>query len=196
MSDLLRTAPLTVASLAISLAVVVSWLAAFLLAIGTGGLNGRERWIQFFSPGDVPFAIAMVVAVLLAATQRQRASEAEAAPAATALLVAVIIAGAIGVAALLGGIVELTVANQRAVAKLGQLIDGLAPIPIVAAAMMWGLRARTHATPTAPARTAWTEAPGATTPTSAPPTEQFGSPLPSDSPAEPDGTPFPPPPLP
>src|SRR6202035_190454 len=79
--------------------------------------------------------------------QRGSSSPAGSSPASVALLVGVILAAAVGLAGLVRGIAELTTAHQRGVVKFGRFVDGLAVLPIAAAAVMWGLRARGWAGP-------------------------------------------------
>jgi hypothetical protein len=135
---------MVVASLAISVAVVVVWVAAIIIAFGAQGVTGRARVLQFLSPGQVNPAVALVVAVLLVVLHRQREGgpPGERTDTATALLVAVIVAAAIGVASLVRGIVELTVVRRRTAVNIGHCTDALAAVPIAAAAVLWGLRAR------------------------------------------------------
>jgi hypothetical protein len=145
----LETAPTVVGALAICLGIVIVWLAATVLAFGTPHLSGKARLLQFLSPGNVLVGVAMLVAVFLVASHWPAEAEAGTgdgdggALASTAMLVVVALAAAVGVASLLQGIVELTVAHERGAVKLGQLIDGLATLPVAALAVLWGLQART-----------------------------------------------------
>jgi hypothetical protein len=171
--NLLETAPMVAGSLAISLGVVVLWLAALIVGIGERGLSGRERLLQVLSPGNLAVAVAMLLAVLLVVLHRRREADSAAgrSPVEMALLVAIVLAAAVGVAGLLRGIVELTVAHERILAKFGRFVDGLSPIPVAAAAVLWGLRARSGAD-SAPASSTATAGPATAF---AQPTQQFGT---------------------
>jgi hypothetical protein len=140
----LETAPAVVVSLAISLGVIVLWLAALVVALGVRRVAGKDRLLEFLSPGSLSVAVAMVVAVVLVAMHQQRpaGSGRGRSPAPSALMVAIVLAGAVGVASLLRGIIEMTIAHQRVVVNLGHFLDGLAAVPVAAATVLWGLRAR------------------------------------------------------
>jgi hypothetical protein len=145
------------------------------------------------APGNLTLAVAMLLAVLLLVLHRQRDSEplTGQSPLAMALLVALVLAAAIGVAGLLRGIVELTVAHERILAKLGRFVDGLAAIPIAAAAVLWGLRARAEADSVVTSAIP-TSGTGPAPATFTAPTQQFGSPAPRYGPLPTAGSPPPP----
>jgi hypothetical protein len=223
--NLLETAPAVVVSLAVSVGVIVLWLAALIVALGEKGLDGKDRFLQFLSPGSLDVSLAMVVAVALVVLHHQRPSARTfgRSQAPNALLVATVLAGAVGLASLVRGIVELTIANQAGLVKLGRFVDGLAGVPVAVATVLWGLRARSQGEavatmPTAPAAAGapvevgrpspFSEpasrifppppAPGASPGAYEPPTGSFSPPPPGASPSASDqpGSWSPPPPLP
>ncbi len=63
---MVTAAPAVAASLAISLAVGLLFLANLFIALGAqNGTPGRDRLLQFLSPGDLAVAAIMVLAVAL-----------------------------------------------------------------------------------------------------------------------------------
>jgi hypothetical protein len=140
---LATVAPQVIASLAISVGVVVLFLADFLIALGQPtGTPGNERMAQFLAPADLVVAAVMVVAVALVALVAPP-DEGPATPALAATnvrAVAGFVAAALAVAAFLRAIVVLTIAHQRAVLKLGSMIEALAALVVAAAAAYWALK--------------------------------------------------------
>jgi hypothetical protein len=142
--------------------------------------------------------LAVLIAVVLVVIHQRRVggSTGGRSQAPNALLVAIVLAGAVGLASLLRGIVELTVAHQAGAVKFGHFVDGLAALPISAATILWGLRIRTQGDAGAPPM-----APAAGPPADLAPTE-FGAPTggyrPPPAPPGPSDptTPYHPPPLP
>jgi hypothetical protein len=135
--------PSLVASLAISVGVVVLFVANLFIALGEpSGTRGNIRLLDFLSPADLAVGAIMVVAVALLAL----VPLADGAPAsalkgvAEARLVAGVVAVTVGVAALVRAIVVLTIAHQHVAVKLGNMIDALAALLVALAAAYWALR--------------------------------------------------------
>ena len=147
---LLTAAPALAASMAITIGVVVLFLADLFIALGAGtGTPGRDRLLEFLSPADLAVGVAMVVAVALVWLHRQRAAvDAGSAGAplgaqsGTVAMMAGLVAAAVAAAALLRGIVDLTVPHQHGAIKVGNFIDALAAALVAAAAALWAMRSR------------------------------------------------------
>ncbi len=136
-------APSLLASMAISVGVVVLFFADLLIALGEpSGTRGNLRLLQFLSPGDLAVGAIMVVAVaLVALIPLPDAAPASAVKgAAEAKLVAGVVAVAVGAAALVRAIVVLTISHQHVAVKLGNMIDALAAVIVAAAAAYWAFK--------------------------------------------------------
>lgn len=147
--NLAAAPPALLASLAISAAVILLFLANLFVAIGLEtGTRGRTRFLQFLAPADAVVAVGLVVAVALCALHRPAADDGSAGVrqggpvlrAGSFAKVAGIMAAAVSVAALVRGIVDLTIPHQRAAIRIGNLIEALAVALIAAVAALWGLR--------------------------------------------------------
>lgn len=141
--SLVTTAPAALASLAISVGVILLFLANLLIAVGApAGATGRERFLQFLSPADLAVGAALALAVALVVLHGREAAEpgAAAVPSIASIgLIAGIVAAAVAAAALFRGITELTIPHQHAAVKLGELVDSIAAIVVAGAAAVWGL---------------------------------------------------------
>jgi hypothetical protein len=139
-------APALFASLVISVGILVLFLANLLIALGAPkGTPGRDRFLQFLSPADLAAAAALVLAVALVALQRRLPGDgASIGPPAGRVRTIALIAGAVGavvaLAALLRGIVFLTLPHQPGAAKVGYFIAHLVVVAVAGAAAAWGLR--------------------------------------------------------
>jgi hypothetical protein len=142
--------PQLLASLAISAGIVLLFVADLFAALGLEtGTSGRSRLLQLLAPADLAVAFGLVVAVALASLYRAPADEPPAGgsrptgpvlrPASFAM-VAGITAAVVALTALVRGIVELTVPNQRPALRIGNVVEVLAVALIAAAAAFWGLR--------------------------------------------------------
>ena len=143
--------PALIASLAISVGVVIVFVANLFIALGApGGTSGKVKLLQFLSPSDVAVAAAMILAVALVALHQQRptaldeSTHARAAAHATALLAGVV-GALVAVAAIVRAIVSLTVSEKGSL-KAGSFIDGIGSALVAAAAALWGLH-RIHTKP-------------------------------------------------
>jgi hypothetical protein len=145
---LATVAPALFASLVISIGVVVLFLGNLFIALGAPhGAAGRDRFLQFLSPADLATAAALVLAVALVVLQRQMPTEApvvgpRGGRVRTIALVAGGVAAFVALAALVRGIVFLTVPHQPGAVKLGELIAELAVVAVASAAAWWALRHR------------------------------------------------------
>jgi hypothetical protein len=141
-------APALVASVAISIGVVVLFLGNLFVALGApSGTAGRDRLLQFLAPAELATAAALVLAVALVVLQRSRGGEAPVVEARggrvrTIALVAGAVAAVVAVAAVLRGFVYLTVPHLTGAVKIGYFINHLAVAVIAGAAAVWSLRNR------------------------------------------------------
>jgi hypothetical protein len=123
--------------------VVVLFLANFLVALGQPtGTPGNERMLQFLSPADVAVAAILIVAVALVVLAPPPATleEGSILTPANVRSLAGFISGAVAAAAFVRAIVALTISHERAVLKLGTLVDALAAVLVAAAGAYWALR--------------------------------------------------------
>ncbi|MGH9124655.1 MAG: hypothetical protein ACRDZ8_07995, partial [Acidimicrobiales bacterium] len=135
--------PPRVASAAISVGVILLFLANLLVALGeVSGTAGNVRLLQFLSPADLAVAAVMVVAVFLAG----RPPHGEGAPsplrflgAEDVRLIAGFVSVAVAAAAVVRAIVVLTISREHVVLKLGNMVDALAAALVAAAAAYWAL---------------------------------------------------------
>lgn len=142
------TAPALLASLMISVGVIVLFFGNLFIALGAPrGTSGRDRLLQFLSAGDLGAAAALVLAVALVVWQRSRPEAGALAGARggrlrMVALLAGAVAGLVALAALLRGFVLLTVPHTPGAVKVGDLIAHLAIVVIAGAAAWWSLRTR------------------------------------------------------
>jgi type IV secretory pathway VirB2 component (pilin) len=139
-----------IASLAISVGVVIVFVANLFIALGApGGTSGKVQLLQFLSPSDVAVAAAMVLAVALVALHQQRPAgpdePAHRAAAHFIALVAGVVGALVALAAVVRAIVSLTV-SEKGFLKAGGFVDGMGSALVAAAAALWGLH-RIHAAP-------------------------------------------------
>jgi hypothetical protein len=141
-------APALLASLMISVGLIVLFLGNLFIALGAPrGTSGRDRLLQFLSAGDLAAAAALVLAVALVVWQRSRPDAAPVAglgggrPRMVSLLAGAV-AVVVALAALLRGFVLLTVPHTPGAVKVGDLIAQLAIVIIAGAAAWWSLRTR------------------------------------------------------
>lgn len=154
MPNLAATPPQLLASLAISVGVVVLFIANLFVALGqASGTAGNVRLLQFLSPSDVAVGAIMIVAVALVvllpsdppAALLPSDPPASATPTlapATVRMTAGIVAAFVTAAAFVRAITVLTVSHQHAAVKLGNLIDALAAIAVAGIGALWGLRTK------------------------------------------------------
>jgi hypothetical protein len=155
LSELADTPPQLVASLAISVGVVVLFVANLFIALGQPtGTAGNVRMLQFLSAADLAVGAILILAVALvvlapppALAPVEPTIQGPAAAGSAALpdkfrLVVGFVSVAVAAAGLVRAIVVLTIAHQRGVVKLGNMIDALAAVAVAAAAAYWALRPR------------------------------------------------------
>jgi hypothetical protein len=135
--------PARLASLAISAAVVVLFLANFLIALGEpAGTAGNVRMLQFLAPAEVAVAAILIVAVALVVLLPT--SDPPGTPSllsgATVRAIAGFVSGAVAAAAFVRAIVALTIAHERVLLKLGTLVDALAAVMLAAVGAYWALK--------------------------------------------------------
>ena len=142
------TAPALLASLMISVGVIVLFFGNLFIALGAPrGTSGRDRLLQFLAAGDLGAAAALVLAVALVVWQRSRPEGASVAGPRggrlrTVALLAGAVAGVVALAALLRGFVLLTVPHTPGAVKVGDLIAHLGIVIIAGAAAWWSARTR------------------------------------------------------
>jgi hypothetical protein len=136
-----------IASLAISVGVVVVFVANLFIALGApSGTSGKVKLLQFLSPADIAVAAATILAVALVALHQQARRDDPVhrrAPAHRIALLAGTVGALVAVAAIVRAIVSLTL-TERGALKAGTFIDGIASALVAAAAAFWGLH-RIHA---------------------------------------------------
>lgn len=138
--DLKQRSPWVLASAAILLAFAATWLASILLAFRHDPFEtGQERVLEFFTPGSIVWAVAVVLAVGLLAAGRRFDTAAtaavgfnEAMP--TALLLAACV---VAVSAAIDVLVELSNFGHGVDAALSGLLAYLAALPLGVAAAWW-----------------------------------------------------------
>jgi hypothetical protein len=133
------------ASLAISVGVVVLFIANLLIALGQPrGTRGNIRLLQFLSTGDVAVGGIMILAVALVALIPLADGVPSAARKGTAeiRLIAGVVAVTVAAAALIRAIVVLTVSHQHVAMKLGNMVDALAALVVAAGAAYWAFKPR------------------------------------------------------
>jgi hypothetical protein len=143
-------APALFASVLISIGVLVLFLGNLFVALGAPrGTAGRDRLLQFLSPGDLATAAALVLAVALVVLQRQLPAGAGApivGPRGGRVRSIALLAGGVAAflacAALVRGIVFLTVPHTPGAVKLGDFIGELAAVIVAGAAAWWAFRQR------------------------------------------------------
>ncbi len=145
---LATVAPALFASLIISIGVIVLFFGNLFIALGAPhGTPGRDRLLQFLAPADLATAAALVLAVALVVLQRQLPGDApvvgpRGGRVRSIALLAGGVAAFVALAALVRGIVFLTVPHQPGAVKLGDLIAELAVMAVAGAAAWWALRHR------------------------------------------------------
>ncbi|HSS10296.1 MAG TPA: hypothetical protein VLL25_10445 [Acidimicrobiales bacterium] len=150
-AEVVAGSPALIASFAISVGVIVLFVANLFIAFGApSGTSGRVKLLEFLSPADVSVAAAMILAVALVALHQQRRTPGDEpakhrAAAHGIALVAGIVAAVVTVAAIVRAIVSLTI-TEKGVLKAGNFIDGIAAALVAAAAALWGLH-RIHTKP-------------------------------------------------
>jgi len=143
------------ASLAISVGVVVLFVANLFVALGDpAGTPGNVRLLQFLTPADLAVAAIMIVAVALVAMAPTRAVApasptvpiASGAPPELAPTTVRAIAGVVAVLVVVGAFVRaitvLTISHQHGAIKVGNMFDALAAVLVAAVAVFWAQRQR------------------------------------------------------
>ena len=144
--NLATAPPQLLASLAISVGVVAVFIAYLFVALGQPtGTRGNSRLLEFLSPADVAVAGVMIVAVALVVLlstggAEPTAGRGKALAPATVRMTAGIVSAFVAVAALIRAITALTISQQSAAVKIGNVIDALAAILVAGVAALWGLR--------------------------------------------------------
>ncbi len=136
-------APQVLASLVITAAVLVLFLANFLIALGQPtGTPGNVRMLRFLAPADVAVGAILIVAVALVALVPSPDRTPPASPLApsNARSLAGFVAAALAGAAFVRAVVVLTVAHERVVLKLGSMVEALAAVLVAAVAAYWALK--------------------------------------------------------
>jgi len=135
--------PWVLASGAILVTFSLGWVAAILLAFRhQPGLTGRDRVVQFFAPGSLIWALAIVLAVsLLSVGHRLDPIAARKSDTGESLPLALFLAaGVVGVSAVIDLLVELTSFGSGIDVALSSLIGYAAVLPIAAATGWWALK--------------------------------------------------------
>ncbi len=141
-------APALFASALISIGVLVLFLGNLFIALGAPrGTSGRDRLLQFLLPTDLATAAALVLAVALVVLQRQMPVGAPVVGSRGGRVRSIaLLAGGVAIflaaAALVRGIVFLTVPHTPGAVKLGDFIGELAAVIVAGAAAWWALRQR------------------------------------------------------
>jgi hypothetical protein len=128
---------------AVLVAFAVSWFAGILLSFRhASGFTARERILQFFEPGSLEWAVAILLAVALFALGRRFEPVPSHKSRATELLPeGLFLAGAgVVVSSAVGVLVELTNFGNGIDAAFSQLITYLAILLIGAAATWWAFK--------------------------------------------------------
>jgi len=150
-AELQSHSPWVLGSAATLLAFAVGWFAGILLSFRhLGGYTARDRILQFFAPGTLAWALAILLAVALFAFGRRLEAAQDRRSHLTDLLPGgLFLAGvAVMVSALIGVLVELTNFGNGIDAAFASLIQYLAIFAIGAADTWWAhleLRARREA---------------------------------------------------
>jgi hypothetical protein len=135
--------PWILTSGAILVAFVVAWLSSIIRAFRHApGLPGRDRVLEFFSPGSIVWAIAIVVAViLLSMGHHLEPVTAKRSDTAGLLPVGLFLAACIvGLSAFIDFLVELTTFGNGVNAAFAGFIQYAAVLPIAAATAWWALK--------------------------------------------------------
>jgi hypothetical protein len=154
--NLAAVAPALLASMAISIAVVLLFIANLFAALGQpAGTPGNERLLQFLSPADVAVAAVITLAIVLVglAPRAPASPEASTVPIGPAVapggltpslvrMSAGVVAAVVAVAALIRAITALTISHQPGGIKFGNLLDALAAALVAAVAGWWALRTK------------------------------------------------------
>ncbi|MGI8492190.1 MAG: hypothetical protein ACR2KC_03425 [Acidimicrobiales bacterium] len=140
------------AAAGIVVALALTWFAALISTVQhSPGLGARARLLRLLSPGQVLWALALLVGVGLVVVAARAAGSPEPgagargdAPAVVKplLIVFFVAACAVGAAAALGAIVELSYLGDSIDAAFNGFFQQLAAIPIAAATAWWALHAR------------------------------------------------------
>jgi hypothetical protein len=143
------------ASLALSVGVVVLFVANLFIALGEpAGTPGNLRLLQFLAPADLAVAGLMIVAVALVSMVTTAAvapasptvpiaggAPPELAPT-TVGTTAAMVAAVVGAGALIRAITVLTISHQHGAIKVGNMFDALAAVLVAAVAVLWVVRRR------------------------------------------------------
>lgn len=162
----LVSSPSLAGATAILVALLLTWIAALIATVQHfPGIGGRARVLRFFAPGQVLWALALLLGVALLVLAGRRVSSGEsggpgsagsvsATPGAkprdlVSLLLTVFFfaACAVGAASLVNAIVELTFAGDSINAAFNGFLQDLAALPIAAGAALWALHAKPSLTP-------------------------------------------------
>ena len=149
-TDAERHSPWVFGSGAILVAFLLGWLASIILAFRHAPLlHARGRVLQFFAPGSVFWALAIMVAVgLLATGHRLEPVTARRSDSRGVLPMALFLAaGVVGLSALIDFLVELTSFSSGVDAAFSSLVGYAAAMPLAAASAWWALKetGRIHA---------------------------------------------------
>ena len=141
--------PALIASLAISIGIIIVFVANLFVALGApGGTSGKLKLLQFLSPSDVAVAAVTILAVALVALHQQRPAgpdePAHRAAAHAIALLAGVVGALVALAAIVRAIVSLTL-TEKGFLKAGSFVDGIGSALVAAAAAFWGLH-RIHST--------------------------------------------------
>jgi hypothetical protein len=142
----LTSAPPVAGAAAILLGLALFWLGAIINSFQHfPGLSARARLVRFFEPGEIQWALALVVAVGLLALARRERSEHGGGSAKTAtmtttlLMVAFYASAAVAAAAAINVVVELTFLGDSPDLAGSAVFQALAAIPIAGAAGWWAM---------------------------------------------------------
>ena len=148
-AEALSKTPWVVGAAAILIGALAWWAGAIISALQHypgGGLDIRDRLLRLLAPGNLDWAVAILLAVALLVLGSSASSERP--PMVTFLFqVLLIAAGAIAAFAVVNAIIELTTIGTSIDVALTGVLQYLAAVPIAGAAGLWCWRASPSALP-------------------------------------------------
>jgi hypothetical protein len=148
-AEALSKTPWVVGAAAILIGALVWWVGAIISALQHypgGGLDIRDRLLRLLAPGNLDWAVAVLLAVALLVLGSSASSERT--PMVSFLFqVLLLAAGAIAVFAVVNAVIELTTIGTSIDVALSGLFQYLAAVPIAGAAVLWCWRASPSALP-------------------------------------------------
>jgi hypothetical protein len=139
--------PWVVGAAAILAGLILYWAGSLISAFQhDAGYDARQRLIHILGPGNVDWAVAILLAVALLVLGS--AGEAKQTPLATFLYQLLLLAAAlVTVAAAINAVIDLTYIGSSFDSALYGFLEYLAAVPIAGAAALWAWRANPVALP-------------------------------------------------